>query len=192
MSDGYQIRNQNALHFITLTIVGWIDVFAYLEYKNIIIENLKFCQQNKGLNIYAYVIMTNHIHLICQTENKSGLSSIIRDYKSFTSKKIIKKIQTEDHSRAKWMLTNFAYQSRFNTRNSEYQVWQQGNHPVELVSPKFILQKLAYIHLNPVRAGIVDEASHYLYSSARNYEGVKGLLDLELLDLSPDIGYIDT
>ncbi len=192
MSDGYQIRNKNALHFITLTIVGWIDVFAYLEYKNIIIENLKFCQQTKGLRIFGYVIMTNHIHLICQTDNKSGLSSLIRDFKSFTAKLIIKKIQTEDHTRAKWILTNFAFQSRFNTRNSEYQVWQQGNHPIELVSPKFIAQKLAYIHLNPVRAGIVDEASHYLYSSARNYEGIKGLLDVELFDLGPDIGYIDS
>jgi REP element-mobilizing transposase RayT len=192
MSDGYQIRNQYGLHFLTMTIVGWIDVFAYLEYKNIIIDNLRYCQLNKGLNIFAYVIMSNHIHVICQTDSESGLSSLIRDFKSFTAKEIIKKIQSENHSRAKWMLTNFAYQSRFNTRNSEFQVWQQDSNPVELVTPKFINQKLAYIHLNPVRAGIVDEASHYIFSSARNYEGFIGLLDVSLLDLGPNIGYIDS
>jgi putative transposase len=192
MSDGYQIKNQNGLHFLTLTIVGWIDVFAYIDYKNLIIDNLRYCQLNKGLNLYAYVIMTNHIHVICQTNSQSGLSSIIRDFKSFTAKEIIKKFQSENHSRAKWILTNFAYQSRFNTRNSEYQVWQQDNHPVELVTPKFIKQKLAYIHLNPMRAGIVDEPSHFIYSSSRNYEGLKGVLDIELLDLGPDIGFIDS
>ncbi len=192
MSDGYQIRNQNGLHFLTLTIVGWIDVFAYLEYKILLIENLRYCQINKGLNIFAYVIMTNHIHIICQTDNLSGLSSLIRDFKSYTAKEIVKKVESENHTRAKWMLTNFAYQSRFNTRNSDYQVWQQDNHPVELVTPKFISQKLAYIHLNPVRAGIVDEANHYVFSSARNYDGLKGILDVELLDLGSEIGFIDS
>jgi REP element-mobilizing transposase RayT len=192
MSDGYQIKNQNGLHFLTLTVVGWIDVFAYLEYKNLIIENLRYCQLNKELNIYAYVIMTNHVHVICQTDSTYGLSAIIRDFKSYTAKEIIKKIQSENHSRAKWIMTNFAYQSRFNTRNSDYQVWQQDNHPIELVTPKFIRQKLEYIHLNPVRAGIVDEPSHYVFSSSRNYEGLNGVLDIELLDLGSDIGYIDS
>ncbi|MBK9255893.1 MAG: transposase [Saprospiraceae bacterium] len=192
MSDGYQIRNQNALHFIALTIVGWIDVFAYLEYKTLIIENLSYCQEKKGLRIYAYVIMSNHLHMICRTDEKSGLSNIIRDFKSFTAKEIIRKVEVENHSRSKWMLTNFEYQSRFNSRNSQYQVWQQGMHPVELESPKFINQKLGYIHNNPVRAGIVDEARHYIHSSARDYEGQKGLLDIELLDIGPEIGYVDS
>ncbi|MCZ2100740.1 MAG: transposase [Chitinophagales bacterium] len=191
MSDGYKIKNQNRLHFLTMTIVGWIDVFAYLEFKNLIIDNLKYCQANKGLNIFAYVIMTNHIHIICQTDEKSGLSALIRDFKSYTAKEIIKKINSENNSRANWILSNFAYQSRFNARNDVYQVWQHDNHPIELVSPVFIRQKLSYIHLNPVRAGIVDEPSHYIHSSARNYENLNGLIDVTLLDLGTDIGYID-
>ena len=192
MSDGYQIKNQNALHFVTLTIVGWIDIFAYPEFKTLIVDNLRYCQQKKGLNVFAYVIMTNHIHIICQTDERSGLSNIIRDFKSFSAKEIIKMIEVSNPERAKWIFTNFSFHSRFNKRNDNYQVWQHGMHPVELESPKFINQKLAYIHLNPVRAGIVDEAGHYVYSSARDYDSKKGLLDIELLDIGPDIGYLDS
>lgn len=85
---GHKIKNQDALHFITITVVGWVDIFTRMQYKDIIIESLKFCVQNKGLKLYAYVIMTNHLHLIVSAD--AGISDIIRDFKKFTSKEILK------------------------------------------------------------------------------------------------------
>lgn len=72
--SGYTIRNQYALHFLTFTIVGWVDVFTRKETKQIIIDSLKYCIENKGLILYGYVIMTNHLHLIARAdESTTGL-----------------------------------------------------------------------------------------------------------------------
>lgn len=99
-------------------------------------------------------------------------------------------IKTISESRRKWMLNLFEYHAKYNTNNRQYQVWQQHNHPVELISPKWILQKINYIHLNPVRAGIVEDASHYLYSSASFYQNQTGKLNVSILDLGVTEGYI--
>ena len=89
----YKIHNQKALHFLTLTTVGWIDVFTRATYKDILIDSLKHCTAKKGLILYAYVIMSNHVHLVAQaTSETQTLSDIIRDFKSFTAKQIKKKI----------------------------------------------------------------------------------------------------
>jgi len=84
---GYRIHDQTGLYFLTFTIVGWVDVFARKEYKDIIIENLKFCIQEKGLILFAYVIMSNHVHLIVRSDSEMGLSSIIRDFKNIHQRK---------------------------------------------------------------------------------------------------------
>ncbi|MGZ6251429.1 MAG: REP-associated tyrosine transposase, partial [Candidatus Chromulinivorax sp.] len=69
-----------------------------------------------------------------------------------------------------------------NSNNINFQLWQQHNNPVELSSKQIAWQKLEYIHQNPVKAGIVEKPEDYLYSSARNYYGLKGLIDIDLLD----------
>jgi putative transposase len=112
------------------------------------------------------------------------LSAILRDFKKFTSKQIIKAIeQNNGESRKDWMLKVFKEQGENNSRNKEYQFWRQDNQPKECYSPKFSLQKLNYIHNNPVEAGIVDKPENYLYSSARDsFYGKKiGLLEIEYL-----------
>ena len=86
MPTGYQIKEQDKLYFITLQVVEWIDIFSRQKYRDIIIDNLSYCQKNKGLEIYAWVIMSNHIHLLVKSE-KEDLSNILRDFKSYTSKK---------------------------------------------------------------------------------------------------------
>jgi REP element-mobilizing transposase RayT len=178
MSTKYTVRDQNAPHFLTLTIVGWIDIFTRKIYRDIVIESLKYCQKEKGLEIFAYVIMSNHIHLIANARVGYSLSGILRDFKKFTSKKMILSIQEEPESRRNWMLKLFAYAGVSNSNNKNFQVWQQDNHAVELYSNRFILQKLNYIHNNPVRAAIVEDPADYLYSSARNYEDMEGLLEV--------------
>jgi putative transposase len=190
---GHKIINQNALHYITFTVVGWMDVFSKEEYRKIIIDSLIYCQKEKGLIINAYVIMSNHIHLMCYTKEPYLLSDFVGDFKKFTSKSIIESIQSNTkESRKEWMLKLFAYFAKYNKNNKTYQFWQQDCYPIELQSPKWINQKLAYIHLNPVRNGLVIEAEDYLYSSAGTYVGMEGFVEIELLELDNTIGYIDS
>ena len=181
MHDGYIVRDQEKIHFITSTVVDWIDVFTRKTYKDVVIDCLDFCVKNKGMIIYGYVIMSNHIHLIIQSKD-GKLSDLTRDFKKFTAKSILEKIQTEPESRRVWMLERFKKATETHSRNKNYQFWQYGNHAEEIYSEKFMWSKLDYVHLNPVRAGIVEKASHYLYSSASNYVTNQGLLDIELID----------
>lgn len=178
--NGYNINDQTKAHFITSTVIDWVDVFSRKVYRDIVIESLDFCIQNKGMILYGYVIMSNHIHLIVQSKD-GKLSDLIRDFKKFTAKRILERIENEPESRRNWMLKRFEFACKSHSRNEKYQFWQYGNHPEEIYTEKFLWQKLDYIHLNPVRAGIVDKASHYLYSSASNYVDGKGLLEVEIV-----------
>ena len=179
--EGYIIRDQSKAHFITATVVDWVDVFSRKAYRDCIIESLDFCIKNKGMILYGFVIMSNHIHLIIQSD-KNKLSDLIRDFKKFTAKTILHKIETEPESRADWMLKRFEFACKSHSRNEKYQFWQYGNHPEEIFSEKFFWSKLDYIHLNPVRAGIVVKASHYLYSSASNYINDNGIITITKVD----------
>ncbi|MFV8333673.1 REP-associated tyrosine transposase [Flavobacterium sp. GSP14] len=178
MSEGYKIRDQTLPHFITFTVVDWIDVFTRQTYKDVIIESLDYCIQNKGMILYGYVLMSNHIHMLIQSQ-EATLSDLIRDFKKFTAKSILEKIQNSPESRREWILERFKLATESHSRNKNYQLWQYGNHPEEVYSNKFMWSKLDYIHLNPVRAGIVEKASHYVYSSASNYVSDSGLLKIE-------------
>lgn len=127
--------------------------------------------------------MSNHIHLVVSAKN-NDTSDILRDFKKFTSKQIIKAItEHSGESRKRWMLDIFKLSGEQNSRNTTYQFWRQDNHPIQLSTSPFINQTLEYSHNNPVVAGIVEKAEEYLYSSARDYYNDKqcGLLELELL-----------
>ncbi|MBD1392609.1 REP-associated tyrosine transposase [Mucilaginibacter glaciei] len=181
MSSNYKFRNQERPHFVTFSVIRWIDVFTRREYKNILVASLSYCIKNKGLELYAWVMMSNHIHLIIGTNNKP-MQDILRDIKRHTSKAIIKAIiDNPQESRKDWLIWFFERDGKKNPNNEFYQFWQQGNHPIELWSDEVITQKLDYIHHNPVKAGWVDIPEHYLYSSARDYAGEKGLIDGLLL-----------
>lgn len=133
------------------------------------------------MTVYAYVIMSNHIHLIIHSKD-GKLSDLIRDFKKFTAKTILEKIQAEPESRRDWMLERFKIATESHSRNKNYQFWQYGNHAEEIYSEKFMWSKLDYIHLNPVRAGFVVKASDYNYSSASNYANGEGILTIEKAD----------
>ncbi len=180
-NEGYKIRDQSKPHFVTFTVVDWIDVFSRRRYKDIIIESLQFCQKEKGMIINGFVIMSNHLHAILQSENED-LSGLIADFKKFTAKAILKSIQEEPESRREWMLERFKKAALTHSRNKNFQFWKYGNHPEEIYSEKFMWSKLDYIHLNPVRSGIVDKASNYIYSSASNYVEGNGILNIVLID----------
>lgn len=181
MPEAYQIKDQFALYFLTPTIVFWLDIFTRKEYRDIVIDSLKYCRKHKHLEIFGYVIMSNHLHLIVRSKNGT-LSDTIRDLKKFTVNKILEQIDSVNESRRKWLLSEMAYAARKHKRNSHYQLWTHENHAVELISNKMIDQRLEYLHQNPVKAGFVDEPEDYIYSSARNYtEGRDCLMKVDLL-----------
>lgn len=181
MSDGgYKIRNQGAVHFVTFAVVEWIDVFTRKQYRDIVLDSIKFCQAEKGLWLHSWCIMSNHLHLIVSAK-ENNLSDVLRDFKKFTSKELIKAINdNKQESRRDWMLDIFKREGAKNSRNTEYQFWRQDNQPMELYSGAFTFQKMNYIHQNPVEAGIVERAEDYLYSSAKDYHLQKkcGLLEV--------------
>lgn len=180
---GYKIRNQEAIHFITFAVVEWIDVFTRNIYKDIVLDSVRHCQSEKGLNLHAWCLMTNHLHLMASAKN-ADLSDILRDFKKYTSGQIIKTIENNPkESRKSWMLPIFREQGRKNARNGDNQFWRQDNQPKECFSAAFTVQKIDYIHHNPVDAGIVDKPEEYLYSSARDYHYSKrcGLLDVKFI-----------
>lgn len=180
-NEGYSIKNQQARHFLTFTVCGWIDLFTRKAYRDILIDSFKYCQQEKGLEINAFVIMSNHVHLIARANGKNTLSDIVRDFKKFTHKKMIEIIESENESRRLWMLHQFKFYASRHKRNEVYQIWTNDNHPEECFTEDFTFVKLNYIHQNPVRAGIVLNAEEYIYSSAANYMGKKGILKVDLL-----------
>lgn len=126
MSEGgYKIRNQAEAHFITFAMVlpmaiGRVDVFTRKDYRDIVLESLKHCQEKKGLLLHAWCIMSNHLHLVASAKD-NNLSDILRDFKKFTSKQIIKAInENKQESRREWMLEIFKKAGEINSRNSKY------------------------------------------------------------------------
>jgi len=182
MSRAYKFHNPDGLYFVTFATIGWIDVFTRPKYKNILLESIQFCQMNKGLDLNAWCLMTNHLHFIGSAREGFLMSNILRDMKKFTSKKIVDAIaNNEQESRREWMLAIFKNAGNYNINNKDFQFWQQDNRPIELWSNEVIQQKLNYIHNNPVATGLVDEPWHWKYSSAIDYAGGKGLLDLKMI-----------
>jgi REP element-mobilizing transposase RayT len=132
MGRKYAIRDQQAIYFVTFTTVNWIDLFIRNEYRKILVQSLKYCQDNKGLNIHAYCIMTSHIHLILSAKEGFSLSDIIRDMKSYTSMALKTSIREHSkESRKEWLMWFFERAGKKNKRNQGFQLWQQHNHPIE-------------------------------------------------------------
>ncbi|MEP7265307.1 MAG: transposase [Bacteroidota bacterium] len=179
MSDGYQIKDQQAVYFLTFQVVGWTDIFSRKCYRDIILESFNYCRLNKHLKVHAYVVMTNHVHCILSTEN--NLSDIVRDFKKFTSKKILDLINANTESRREWLVIIFKYFAKFNKRNNDLQFWTHENHAVELSNNEMMDSRLNYIHQNPVRAGWVEYDFEYMYSSARNYAEKYALMNIDQL-----------
>ena len=153
-----------------------------LIYKHIITDSLQFCQKEKGLIIYAWVLMTNHMHMLVGRNAENKVSDIMRDFKKFTSKEILRTLQTESaESRREWMLNRFEYSGKNDKKIKNYRFWQEGNDAQEIFLNDYFNQKLNYIHENPVKAEIVNRAEDYRYSSAIDWAGGKGLLEVTLV-----------
>ncbi len=141
MPTGYKITKPEATYYLTLQVVKWIDLFSRKRYRDIVVDSLNFCIEKKGLIVYGYVIMSNHVHLLVQAEN-SDLSAVLRDRKKYMSSRFLFAIRNEGESRREWMLNLFSEAASKHKRNEHFQVWTHENHAEEIYSPKFILQKI--------------------------------------------------
>ena len=168
--------NTDLAYFLTITVVGWIDIFTRSRYNDISIDSLKYCQINKALDIFAYVIMPSHLHLVARNL-EGNLNLVIRDFKRHTANEIISAAENETgESRKDWLLHMFRYHARFKRQNTKYQFWQKTNYPIELKSSSVIDQKIEYIHNNPVEAGLVLRPECWQYSSANEMNKIDVLL----------------
>ncbi len=131
-----------------------------------------FCRTKNRLTLYAYVILENHAHLVAQSDD---LSKEIGDFKSYTARSIIDYLHAKKAGRVLKQLGYYKLQHKTNRR---YQLWQEGSHPQQIQGEEMMRQKIEYIHNNPVKRGYVDLPVHWRYSSARNYLGLDGLINV--------------
>ena len=169
----YKIYNEQQPHFLTMTVVEWIPLFTNHEIVSLLLESLRFVQKEREVVIYAYVIMEHHLHLIASAPE---LAKTMKEFKSYTARRIIDYLEKRKFAQ---LLEKLHREKLAHKTKSDYQLWQEGSHPEEIYSEAMLLQKIEYIHNNPVRRGYVDEATQWRYSSARNYEGMEGLLEVK-------------
>lgn len=174
MGLAYTIKDQFGQHFVTFTVHQWVDVFTRREYIDVFLDSVKFCQREKGLKVHAWVIMTNHIHMIISSEG-AKLSDIIRDLKKYTATQIFRAIESNPkESRKRWLQWLLK-------KDDKVWFWEEGYHGEQILTESFFQSKLDYIHMNPVKAGFIEKEEEYAYSSCSDYYGNrKGLLDLEI------------
>lgn len=169
MSEKYKVIDSNVPTFITLTLVGWVDLFIRRKYTELLDNSLSYCINKKGLKVHAYVYMTSHLHLIV-TSDKEDIQNIVRDFKKYTNKKLIELIKESGESRKEWLLNKFSYEAKRSGRASKYKLWKDGFHPIILDDNEKLMQRLNYIHYNPIEAGFVENERDWLNSSFRAYE----------------------
>ncbi|MFO7889359.1 MAG: transposase [bacterium] len=176
MRGDYKIYDKQGVYFITSTIIQWIPLFTSKKYFDILISSIKYCQKHKNLEIYVYVILDNHVHMIC---HGLELSKTIQSIKRHTAKFIIKQLEQDNKT---WILNLLRFFKKMHKHDSKHQIWQEGNQPKQIISEKMFKQKTEYIHYNPVKRGIVTEPEHWYFSSARDYNtDQKGPIEVQRL-----------
>ena len=181
MSRKYKFYDKGGLYYISFATVYWMDIFVREEYFSLVIASLDYCRKNKGLEIYCWCIMPSHIHLIIRAIGNNP-EIVIGRFKEYSSKQLQKSVEENiQESRKEWMLWMMQRAGLKSSNVKDKQLWQHNNKPIELWSPDVIDQKVDYIHNNPVVAGFVTEPWHWKYSSAIDYSGGKGVLEIDYI-----------
>jgi len=168
----YRIFEQQQPHFLTCTVVAWLPIFSRPPFVDIVLDSWRFLQRERGVRIFGYVILENHLHWIASAD---GLSERLGQFKSYTARRIIDEMERRGFST---LLEELRYFKLRHKIDQAYQLWQEGSHPQQIDGEEMMGQKLEYMHGNPLRRGYVDEDVHWRYSSARNYAGMKGLIEV--------------
>ena len=170
--DRYKVKQNDSPHFLTCTVVEWLPIFTRPQAVDIVLDSLRYLQSRKEIILYGFVIMENHAHLIVSSENPARTMG---RFKSFTARRIIDLLISK---REKGTLRQLKHGKLPHKTDREYQIWQEGSHPVLIQGREMMRQRLEYVHGNPLRRGYVDDPVHWRYSSARNYAGVEGVLEV--------------
>ena len=169
----YKVYEPTHPHFVTCTILHWLPIFTRKESVQIVIDCLKFLQEKDDLKLYAYVILENHLHMVVQSND---LQKSMQSFKQYTAKQILHMLKKENVTT---ILDQLAFYKKSHHKDKTYQVWEEGYQPKLMQTDAMMISKIEYIHQNPVKRGYVDEAIHWRYSSARDYEDVLGLIEVE-------------
>ncbi|MGE0587709.1 MAG: transposase [Cyclobacteriaceae bacterium] len=148
--------------FITVTCLEWKHILQRDQFKEIIIESLTYLSSQGRVSVYAFVIMSNHFHLIWQVMGDHKREDVQRDFLKFTSQQILKILRNEKSDLLPELMVN--------AKDRKYQVWERNSLGIPLWSERVFDQKLEYIHYNPVKAGLCELPDDYQYSSALFYE----------------------
>lgn len=160
-------------HFLTCTLVEWLPVFTRPESVRILLDSWSHQRANDGLRIFGYVILENHLHFVAQAPR---LDKCLSSFKSFTAGRLIELLEAH---RAERLQDRLRLAKQAHKRDREYQFRQEGSHAELICSEPVMRQKLDYMHQNPVQPGYVDLPEHWRYSSARNYLGLPGLIEID-------------
>lgn len=169
----YKIYESTHPHFITCTVLHWIPIFTRTETTAIIFDSLKYLQRNDNLKLYAYVILENHLHLIVSSDD---LAKSMESFKKYTARHIIDLLKERNVTT---ILDQLAFYKKVHKNDRFYQLWQEGIAPKLIQSDAMMIERINYIHQNPVKRGYVDEVKHWRYSSARDYEDEIGLIEVK-------------
>lgn len=181
MSRNYKFYNKEGLYFVSFATINWIDVFVRDEYFMALVGSLAWCRNEKGMEIYSWCVMPSHVHLVFRAR-QANPGELLKSFKTYTSKTLQQMIKEHpQESRREWILWMMTRAGLKNSNVKNMQFWQQHNKPIELWSPEVIDQKVDYIHNNPVVAGFVTEAHYWKYSSAIDYSGGKGMLEIDFV-----------
>jgi len=163
MRSRYRILERGFAHFVTGTTVAWLPIFTTAARCDILVQAFEYCRQHKAMKIHAWVILDTHFHAIVAAPD---LARVLADLKRHTARRLIEQLETE---RCDWMLRQLRYQRAPHKTESQYQVWQEGSHPQAIMGDEMMLQKLEYLHNNPVKRGLVASPEHWRYSSAHEW-----------------------
>ena len=169
--------------YLTFNVTDWTDIFVKPVFKQIIAESLNYFVAKKELIVYGWCLMTNHLHLIAKVKGGLPLIPLANEFKEFTTKIILEDIDAESDVRKASIMKRFREAGKPLRLTDKFRVWQSGLCPVfvDLADSDITSEHLGYIHNYPVRDRIVARPEDYLYSSARDYAGLKGLVNVQVL-----------
>ena len=170
-------------YFLTLNTVDKIDVFVRPAYKQAIADALNYFIETQGLIVYSWCLMSSHLHLIVRTREASAPAYFERDFKKYTTPIILKTIEMEMDFRRDWMMRHFEDYGKPLRRIEKFHLWQNCSSPlrIDCQQPRNLLDRIAHIHENPVRERIVEQPESYIFSSARDYAGIRGLVNVRVV-----------
>ena len=164
MTHRFLISHDSPVLYITLVTNHRLNVFRTDQMRELLCGAIDEARKTAGFLLFAYVVMLDHLHLL--TNRPSTTSDLLRVLKGLTARRVIDYLKENNYASS---LKKLEHQQR--DKNYKYSLWQRERNVFPIISEKLFLQKLNYIHQNPVRAGLVERPIDYRWSSARIWAG---------------------